>query len=89
MHRQRLSRTTHVGGGYKVVTKLVTRTQLAQLLDESERPSESWSPGGWDVDSMTIYISKHLSSGKKWETYWHELAHAVHDIALIDRGGIE
>jgi hypothetical protein len=32
-----------------------------------------------------IYIHQSLSSAQRWDTYWHELVHAVNDIMAWDR----
>ena len=37
--------------------------------------------GLWDDDERTIYIRRSLSSAKKKQILYHELIHAVHDLA--------
>ena len=36
----------------------------------------------------TIFVRPDLTAKQRWETYWKELLHPIHDIALRDQGGI-
>ena len=80
----RLPRRVNLGRGYSLAVRLVSKAELAVILNEDEGASA----GAWDVDKDTIYIRRDLSAKQRWETYWHELVHAIHDIALRDQGGI-
>ncbi len=80
----RLPRRVNLGRGYLLAVRLVSKAELAVILNEDEGASA----GAWDVDKDTIYIRRDLSAKQRWETYWHELVHAIHDIALRDQGGI-
>ena len=80
----RLPRRVNLGRGYSIAIRLVGKAELAVVLNEDEGASA----GAWDVDTSTIYVRRDLTSKQRWETYWHELVHAIHDIALRDQGGI-
>lgn len=80
----RLPRRVNLGRGYSVAVRLVSKAELAVVLNEDEGASA----GAWDADKDTIYIRRDLTAKQRWETYWHELVHAIHDIALRDQGGI-
>ncbi len=47
----------------------------------STDPSIEDCDGLWDVDERTIYIRKSLSLARKKVVLFHELLHAVHDLA--------
>jgi hypothetical protein len=80
----RLPRRVNLGRGYSVAVRLVSKADLAVILNEDEDASA----GAWDADQNTIFIRRDLTVKQRWETYWHELVHAIHDIALRDQGGI-
>ena len=80
----RLPRRVNLGRGYSVAVRLVSKADLAVILNEDEDASA----GAWDADQNTIFIRRDLTAKQRWETYWHELVHAIHDIALRDQGGI-
>lgn len=54
------------------------RDRYGELLAGAFEASMGTSPSG------TIYIRADLSYARRWATYWHELMHAVHDIAAWD-----
>lgn len=81
----RLPRRVHVGRGYVVQVRLIAHRALADVMGELDKPRDLRSPGGWDVEVMTIWLDRTVSKRIQWETYWHELGHAVHDVALMDR----
>lgn len=81
---KRFPRRVHVGRGYVINVQLVSAAELADLLDEE--PGET--AGMWDVDKDTIYVRRDLPQRRRWEAYWHEMLHAIHDIAIRDHGGI-
>lgn len=79
---RRLPRRVHVGRGYilSVATKppKFFRDRYGELLAGAFEPTLGSSPAG------TLYIRSDLSHAKRWATYWHELMHAIHDIAAWD-----
>ena len=88
MNKRRLSRLpawVHLGRGYKLRVVLVTPTQMQDLLDEDELGGTA---ACWDDDTYTISVDNTLSRSAQWEAYFHELYHAVHDIAERNRGKI-
>ena len=81
MPSKRIPKTTHLGYGWKVSIHLVSK----EVMTAMGCPG---IPGAWDVDKMTIFIEKSISSARKQEVYWHELYHALADIEVRARGGI-
>ena len=77
-------RRLSLGRGYVVPVFLVPPATLAEMLDEEDWAPEDRSPGTWDVDGWAIYLRSDLPVAELWNTYWHEVAHAVIDIARID-----
>lgn len=79
---RRLPRRVHVGREYILVIKVQParffRERYGELLAGAFEPSLGSSPAG------TIYLRSDMSDAKRWATYWHELMHAVHDIAAWD-----
>jgi len=64
---------------------LVSPSHLQEIADDDEPNS---SAGCWVTEDVAIYIDNTLTLKRQWETYFHELQHAVHDIAELNRGGI-
>ena len=83
----RLPRRVRLGRGYVVEVVLAPQATLRDVCEVDEEHLD----GAWDSqlgeDGLTgrIYVYEKLSLGKKWETYWHELVHAVNDIMAWDR----
>lgn len=78
----RLPKKVSLGRGYTVGVILVTRTQMQEITDDEEK---DMTAACWDTDTMTIYVDNSLSRSKMWEAYFHELYHAVHDVAEKNR----
>lgn len=81
----RLPRRVVLGPGYIVQTVILPPKELAIENDEEEEPRHIRSPGSWDVETYTIYISGGLSLEEQWRVWRHELNHALIDIDWIDR----
>lgn len=74
-----------IGRGYVVKVAHVTPSHLQEIADDDE---PNCTAGCWITEDMTIYIDNSLPLRRQWETYFHELQHAVHDISELNRGGI-
>ena len=81
----RLPNQIRLGRGYNVRVALVTPAQLQEILEEDERDV---AVACWAVEDMAIYVDGSVGRKRQWAAYYHELVHAVHDIAEINRGGI-
>jgi len=81
----KLPALVRLGRGYAVRVLLVAPTQLQEILEEDD---PHLAAGCWSIEDYHIYIDNTLSRQRQWETYFHELQHAVHDIAELNRGGI-
>jgi len=81
----RLPKSIHLGRGYLVKIEIITPTQIAEILEIEEKDAVA---GFWDDDDWVIYIDGSVSRKRQWEAYFHELIHAVHDTAELNRGGI-
>lgn len=85
---RRLPRRVHLAG-YVVGVQTVSQRHLRGLANEG---SEAWFDGWWESAlgrdgplAGTIYIWSRLPARQKWSTFWHELIHAVNDIAAWDQ----
>jgi hypothetical protein len=80
--RNRLPRKTWLGGSYYVAVRVVNPAIIRDVVGED-------ADGCW-IESLakvveggpagTIYVKSTLSLAEKWDTYWHELQHAVLDV---------
>ena len=79
---RRLPRRVHVGRDYTLSVRSVPpeffRDRYGELLAGAFESSLGSSPSG------TIYVRSDMPAAKRWATYWHELMHAIHDIAAWD-----
>ena len=84
----RLPRRVHLGGGYVVEVVLVPQSYFKNFSDvEDGELLDGCFENLLGRDSGPtgrIYIYNRLSHARKWATYWHEVMHAVHDIAAWD-----
>jgi hypothetical protein len=80
-----LPSVVRLGRGFEVHVVLVSPSELAEIADDED---EHLSAGAWVTEDMTIYIDSTLPRARQWATYWHEMLHAIHDIAELDNGGI-
>lgn len=88
--KHRIPRRINVGRGYYIEVLLVSPNVLREELEEDEHTSD----GAWfnELGPRTngrqragkIYISNRLSGQQRWATYWHEMIHAMNDIAAWD-----
>lgn len=81
----RLPARVRLGFGYVIRVVLLTPAQLADQLEQDETHT---SAGWWDDEDMAIYIDGSVSRARQRKAYWHELVHCIHDLSLIDEGGI-
>jgi hypothetical protein len=87
--RSRLPRRVRLGRGYVVEVVLASQKTLRDVLDAED---DQHFDGAWDSmlgedgarSAGVIYIYDRLPVDAKWKTYFHELAHAVTDIAAWD-----
>lgn len=73
-------------GPYRVEVRLVLPATIARLLRRRHEDGEA--AGCWDPGRVAIYIDRTLSRPRQWEVYWHEIAHAVADLAARQKGGL-
>lgn len=83
--KHRLPRRVHLGGGYYVKVLLVSPKVLLEQLEEDDDEKGKYYDGFFIAEYGypcfgTIYVNNKLKRGAKWETYFHELIHAVNDL---------
>lgn len=78
----RMPRRVHIGP-YQLAVKLVSATELESVME-----GRADAAGAWDDETDTIYILRSLSAKQRWRTFYHELQHAIPDLALRHDGGI-
>lgn len=88
--RPRLPRRVFLGKGYYVDVLLATQAELWEVINDEPDSNRDILYGLWDADHAwpkfgTIYIWKKPIATQKWDTYWHELLHAVNDLMAWDR----
>mgnify|MGYP001614865521 CR=1 FL=1 len=71
-------------GPFRVAVVQLPPGKLAEALDEEEELEEDRSLGGWVVEDMTIYLNRTLLRAKKFEVFFHEVAHAAIDFARME-----
>ena len=85
----RLPRRVPLGRGYHLTVVLASQTVLRELAeaDDDESLDGVWDNklGTTNGHAGTIYIHNTLTSAQRWGVYWHELLHAVNDVAAFDR----
>lgn len=85
----RLPRRLHLGKGYTVEIVLASQAVLREVCEaeDHEHLDGVWDSllGDGGKVAGRIYVYDKLPLSQKWETYWHELAHAVTDISAWDR----
>jgi len=84
---RQLPSSVQLGRGYVVRVVLLTPSQIREAFEEYEAVAET-PAGFWDDDYCAVFVDSTLSLERQWRAYWHELLHAVHDIANLDGGGI-
>lgn len=85
----KLPTVVRLGRGYKVKVRLAGAKRIKQLLGCE-------GVGCWadhlheakDGIIGVIYIDKGLPEAEQWDTYWHELIHAINDVSLWDRENV-
>ena len=83
----RLPTRVHLGRGY--VVQVVFQTPSEMKRDAFPDHDDYTIQGYWSgIDDMKIYIDSTASRKRQWQIYFHELIHAAHDIAEMNRGGI-
>ena len=85
----RLPRRVSLGRDYHITIVLASQTVLRELAEADDDESLD---GVWDAKlgttngyAGTIYIHNKLTVAQRWGVYWHELLHAVNDVAAFDR----
>lgn len=88
--KYRIPRRVNLGYGFvlrvTLLPPLALMEELMKYADQEIDKSEGTVSGFLDGDSWTIYINSRLSAKNKWDTYWHELQHAITDIKDLVRG---
>jgi hypothetical protein len=78
----RLPRRVRLGRGYLIEVKIKSpqwfKERYGEILAGAFEAQPGKSPTGY------IYLRSSLSPAQRWATYWHELMHALHDIAAWD-----
>lgn len=80
----RLPRRVDLGLGYVVQVVLVPQAILQEIVGDEEGNNGALD-GLWDPDKRIIYVDKRCSSKRRREVFWHELLHAINDIADTDK----
>lgn len=81
----RLPKEVKLGRGYVVHIILATPEQIKKGLPTDKVGDAA---GYWEPESFAIYIDNTLGLARQWTVYWHELIHAVNDIAVLSNGGL-
>lgn len=87
---RRLPSKVHLGRGYVVEVVLVAQSYFSERgwTEDDELLDGYWeSLLGEGVDQVVgrIFIHERISRQAQWETYWHEMIHAVNDVMAWDR----
>jgi hypothetical protein len=84
--RERLPKRTRLGADYSVVVRIVSPAIIRDVLGEDADGCwiESVAKVAEGGPAGTIYINSKLPLAQKWDTYWHELQHAIVDIMSWD-----
>src|SRR3990167_4558778 len=90
----RIPRRVWIGKGYWIAVSLISKSKMNEILEDTsnERTDGFWlstlgelrSNKDSSVKAGTIYIYSRLDNTEKWETYWHEMLHALVDISSFD-----
>jgi hypothetical protein len=80
--RKRLPRKARLGGEYYVLVRIVNPAIIRDILGEDADGCwiESLAKAAEGGPAGTIYINAQLPLTERWNTYWHELQHAVVDV---------
>lgn len=88
--KHRIPRRVTVGKGYYIDVILVSPRILKEELEEDEHTAD----GAWLNElgprkngralAGRILISTRLTTAQRWATFWHEMIHALNDIAAWD-----
>lgn len=81
----RLPKEVKLGQGYIVHIIPATPQQIKKGLP-TDRVGDA--AGYWEPESHSIYIDSTLDVPRQWTVYWHEMIHAVNDIAVLSKGGL-
>jgi len=84
--RKRLPRRTRLGADYYVLVRIVNPAIIRDVVEEDADGCwiESLAKIAHGGPAGTIYINSKLSLAEKWDTYWHELQHALVDVMSWD-----
>jgi hypothetical protein len=78
-----------LGKGYVIEVALATPRQIAEHAEDDDATNhydglwESWLGEG-ERSAGIIYVNSRLTAPQRWAVYWHELVHAVNDVAAHD-----
>ena len=81
---RRLPRRVHFGRDYSIAIHVVPPKFFKERYGETLAGAFENVLGKPNGVSGHIYIRASLSAAQKRATYWHELMHALHDIAAWD-----
>jgi hypothetical protein len=82
--KNRLPRRVRLSPRVHILVQLASQTDLqeeAEIDDPKLLVDGLWVPAYGTPVFGTIWIDKKLNATKRWETYCHELIHAVNDVA--------
>ncbi len=86
---RRVPRRVHVGRGYVVEVVLVQQRIFRErdFCEDGEELDGYWESflGQDELIAGRVYIHQGLSPASRWDTYWHEMVHALNDIMAWDR----
>ena len=78
MKRYRLPRYVNLGYGAIIYVKTAPEAHLQTIMKVDHALD-----GCWDDTTSTIWIDESLSPRKRKQVYFHEIIHAVNDIAAL------
>ncbi len=85
----RLPQGVNLGLGFWFKVELALLSKIKDFLEEDEGEyfgaCDSDLGGAPKSPAGVIYILRTSPASKRWETYWHEIKHALADIAAWDR----
>jgi hypothetical protein len=83
---ERLPRKTRLGADYYVLIRIVNPAIVRDVVGEDADGCwiESLAKVAEGGPAGTIYINSKVRLAQKWDTYWHELQHAIVDVMSWD-----
>ena len=76
--RYRLPRKVSLGFGVTIFVRTTTEAHLKSIMH-----TDNSLDGGWDDSSNTIWIDEACAPKKRKQVFFHELIHAINDVAAL------